>query len=79
MVSQKYKYIAARNQDEVYKDLRTPTTTESEFVQCNGYFTAIPWTSGGGGSLLITKKDDFRRIGSHDYMIKGHQGPITDF
>lgn len=59
--------------------MNVPNSTESKFVQCNGYFVAIPWKATGGGQMIVSKWDEYAKFGVNDPMLKGHSGPITDF
>ena len=74
-----YKYLHGTSFRDKFTDLKVPNTTESKYVQCNGFFTAMPWKAGGGGQIAVMKVDDYARFTVNDPMIKGHSGSITDF
>jgi len=42
-------------------------------------FTAIPWKSAGGGTIVVMKANEYKRFEADIALIKGHAGPINDF
>jgi len=63
-----------------YQDIRLSTkATESPGIRCNGKFLAVPWQSGGGGTLAVIPVEKTGRLPSGIPLITGHSGPILDF
>lgn len=74
-----FKYLYGSTFKDKFIDLKVPNSTDSHFVKCNGYFTAIPWKATGGGQLAVMRVDDYARFTVNDPFIKAHLGPIIDF
>ena len=75
----KYSNYVGVSSKERFTDIKVPNSTESKFVACNGFFTAIPWKATGGGHLIVEKMDNYKKFKHDDPMIKGHTAPIVDF
>lgn len=76
----KYRHVFPEASKLKYEDVRISTkTTEANGIRGNSKFWAVPWQSGGGGTLAVVPSSQFGRL-PHDLpLITGHSGAILDF
>lgn len=67
--------------EHTYQDLKFANTAwdACDFVRCNTTFFAIPWQSGGGGSMAVIKHSDTGKAKSDTPVLTGHKAQILDF
>ena len=77
----KFKYLNGDTYKEKFDGIElSSASSESAFVRSNGLYTAIPWKTGGGGVLALTKAFEFKKFNAQNVkLLKGHQGAVIDF
>mmetsp|Transcript_58791 Transcript_58791/g.92968 ORF Transcript_58791/g.92968 Transcript_58791/m.92968 type:complete len:455 (-) Transcript_58791:89-1453(-) len=76
----KFRHVFAEAFKEKYDDVRPSSKpSESVGIRCNGKWIAVPWESGGGGSLAVFSVTKTGRLPRDLPLVTGHNGAILDF
>jgi len=76
----KFRHVHGEALKERYEDLRISSKiSESTGVRGNSKFVALPWESGGGGTMAAIPVGMTGRMNRDLPLITGHTGPILDF
>lgn len=79
----KYRHIfgTAFKNELTYQDLKFASTAwdPCDFIRANATFFAIPWQSGGGGSMAVIKHSDTGKARPDTPVLTGHRAQILDF
>jgi len=76
----KFRHVFGEPSKSTYQDIRLSTkATETAGVRINSKYLALPWQSGGGGTLAVIPSTRLGRLPHDIPLITGHTGPILDF
>jgi len=74
----KFRYISGDNsfKRDKFSGVNPSVTQDQDAIVSNGLFTAMPWH--GTATIAVFPAYKFKRFENDIFLIKGHDGPITD-